>query len=69
MGGAGWRGHTLDEALRHLGVQSLRVARLDHVEGYVEEDLGVELGLGVGVGVREGWGCRVRVGVMVRGHG
>ena len=46
VGGAGWRGLTLDEALRHLGVQALRVARLDDVEGNVEEDLGVELGLG-----------------------
>jgi hypothetical protein len=33
----------LDEALRHLGVQALRVARLDDVKGDVEEDLGVEL--------------------------
>ena len=31
---------TLDEALRDLCVQSLRVAALDHVEGHVEEDLG-----------------------------
>ena len=50
----GWVGQggggTLDEALRHLGVQALRVARLDDVEGNVEEDLGVELGLGRGGG-------------------
>ena len=40
-----WRRRTLDEALRDLCVQSLRVAALDHVKGHVEEDLG---GFGLG---------------------